>query len=221
MNVTKHCPVILILLCMVSISFSEKKNPPRNTRAVEIALMEAGEPHFPEDIDIQKLGPIKHNDTYFHVYAATLDENFRVLYFNNTPTYIGYYEVVFEPVDYEEGAVLLAGGGGSYFSIPLSKEGPAKEVVIDGSSIPFVINEKANKAPEKTTENESSDTPKIVYRTWTVNIKGRNIPVKALFIRKEGSQIFLQDEKRGIVKGFSLSKLGKEDVAYLRTIGAL
>ena len=221
MNITKPAFITLMLICMVSMSFSEKKNPPRNTRAVEQALMEAGEPHFPEDIDIQKLGPIKHNETYFHVYAASLDTNYRVLFFNNTPTYLGYYEVVFEPVDYEEGAVLLAAGGGTYFSLPLSKEGPAKEVVIDGTPTPFIINEKANKGPEKTTEDESSDAPKIVYRMWTVNIKGRDIPVKALFVKKEGSQIFLQDEKRGIVKGFSLSKLGKEDVAYLRTIGAL
>ena len=221
MNITKPAFITLMLICMVSMSFSEKKNPPRNTRAVEQALMEAGEPHFPEDIDVQKLGPIKHNETYFHVYAASLDTNYRVLFFNNTPTYLGYYEVVFEPVDYEEGAVLLAAGGGTYFSLPLSKEGPAKEVVIDGAPTPFIINEKANKGPEKTTEDESSDAPKIVYRMWTVNIKGRDIPVKALFVKKEGSQIFLQDEKRGIVKGFSLSKLGKEDVAYLRTIGAL
>ena len=221
MNITKPVLITLALICMASMSFSEKKNPPRNTRAVEQALMEAGEPHFPEDIDVQKLGPIKHNETYFHAYAASLDTNYRVLFFNNTPTYLGYYEVAFEPVDYEEGAVLLAGGGGTYFSLPLSKEGPAKEVVIDGTPIPFIINEKATKGPEKTTEDESSDAPKIVYRMWTVNIKGRDIPVKALFVKKEGSQIFLQDEKRGIVKGFSLSKLGKEDVAYLRTIGVL
>ena len=221
MHITKPVFITLILISMVSMSFSEKKNPPRNTRAVEQALMEAGEPHFPEDIDVQKLGPIKHNETYFHVYAASLDANYRVLFFNNTPTYLGYYEVAFEPVDYEEGAVLLAGGGGTYFSLPLSKDGPAKEVVIDGTPSLFIINEKATKGPAKTTEDNPSDTPKIVYRMWTVNIKGRDIPVKALFVKKEGSQIFLQDEKRGIVKGFSLSKLGKEDVAYLRTIGAL
>ena len=66
MNITKPAFITLMLICMVSMSFSEKKNPPRNTRAVEQALMEAGEPHFPEDIDVQKLGPIKHNETYFH-----------------------------------------------------------------------------------------------------------------------------------------------------------
>ena len=108
---------------------------------------------------------------------------------------MGYYEVEFEPVDYEEGAVLLAGGVAPTFQ-SFKQRGPAKEVVIDGTPIPFIINEKATKGPEKTTEDDTSDAPKIVYRMWTVNIKGRDIPVKALFVKKEGSQIFCKMKKR-------------------------
>ena len=50
-NVTKPAFITLMLICGIR-RFSEKN--PANTRG---GAAPSGEPHFPEDIDIQKLGP--------------------------------------------------------------------------------------------------------------------------------------------------------------------
>lgn len=199
-----------------SVFAGEKKNPPRNTKAVEKILEEAGPEHMPEKMRISKVGPVEVGETYFHVYCGTTKKDgYRIIFFNNTPKYLGYYATEYEPVDYEEGAILFDTGDSDNYSVMrISAKGPGEKASIEGAgSVKFV------KAPvPKPTEVKSADGSTVVaeYRTWTITLKGKKIPFRAIYIKTEKGTIFLKDEKRGIEKGFPASSLSKEDLEYVK-----
>jgi len=74
------------------------------------------------------LGPIKVGDTYYNAFCGVLkDGTYHVIIYDNNLNYLGFYKTEFEPVDYEEGAILLNGAdGGDYYKIPIPASGPAK-----------------------------------------------------------------------------------------------
>jgi len=211
---------LLAFSLTLSIAHAEKKNPPKNDDTVEEALTSAGKKHFPEDFKFDEIGTIKHEDTYFHAFAGyPKDGNYRVLIFDNSPAYLGFYAVDFEPVDYEESTVLLDDGAEGFFNLRLGKDGPLDKIMIDGIATPFVKNENLSQVTKQMTATETK--PTIAYREWTLRAKGREIPVTAIFVKKTGSKVYLKDQKRGITKDFSVSMLSKEDIEYLREIDAL
>lgn len=229
---------LLTTLCMtMAISMTSttwaktKKNGPRNTSAVENALEEASEGHNPEKIKISEIGSVESGDTFFHIYNGYVKkEGYRILVFDNTPTYLGYYPTDLEPVDYEEGAVLLDSGdnGDSYTPLPIPSTGPGKRGIQleTGEMIKFVANKNLEKKENASTGNKAIAVPKeksksgmeIDYREWTISMKGKKIPFRAIFVKKEGSAIFLKDEKRGITRDFPFSKLSTEDKKYIQKL---
>ena len=216
---------------MVSTTFAKtEKNEPRNTSAVEKALEEASEGHFPEKIKINEIGSIKAGDTFFHAYCgAVKKEPYRILIFDNTPTYLGYYPTWLEPDGYEEGAVLLASGDGeSYINLPIDVKGPSKRGIQleNGTMIKFVKNKNLEEKIEVATGTKAIAVPKeksksgmeIDYREWTISMKGKKIPFRAIFVKREGSRVFLKDEKRGITKDFLVTKLSTGDKNYIKKL---
>tara|TARA_E500000178_G_scaffold247365_1_gene244001 strand:+ start:4241 stop:4894 length:654 start_codon:yes stop_codon:yes gene_type:complete len=216
----KLLTLLITICCALNIANAEKKNPPKNDDSVEQALTTAGKKHFPEDFKFDEIGTIKHEETYFHAFVGyPKDGNYRVLFFDNSPAYLGFYAVEYEPVDYEESTVLLDDGAEGFFNLRLGKEGPLDKIMIDGITTPFVKNENFTQVAKQMTETETK--PKIAYREWTLRAKGREIPVTAIFVKKAGSKVYLKDQKRGITKDFSISMLSKNDIEYLRSIDAL
>ena len=212
--------ICLLLSITSGIAHAEKKNPPKNDDVIETALTQAGKDHYPEDFKFDEIGTIKHEDTYYHAFVGYLKTgNYRVLLFNNTPTYLGFYTVEYEPVDYEESAVLLDDGADGYFNLRIGKDGPLESVLVDGLKTTFVKNEQVIVE----NQNMEDEMPKITiaYRDWTFNVKGQTRSARAIFVKKVGSKVFLKDEKRGITKDFPFSMLSKQDVDYLRSIDAL
>ena len=176
--------------------------------------------YYVKDFKFDEIGTIKHEDTYYHAFIGYLKTgNYRVLLFNNTPTYLGFYTVEYEPVDYEESAVLLDDGADGYFNLRIGKDGPLESVLVDGLKTTFVKNEQAIVE----NQNMEDEMPKITiaYRDWTFNVKGQTRSARAIFVKKVGSKVFLKDEKRGITKDFPFGMLSKQDVDYLRPIDAL
>ncbi|OUX37339.1 MAG: hypothetical protein CBE26_03320 [Kiritimatiellaceae bacterium TMED266] len=219
-NQMKPFTLLLTFSLMLSIAHAEKKNPPKNDDTVEEALSTAGKKHFPEDFKFDEIGTIEHEETYFHAFVGyPKDGNYRVLIFDNSPAYLGFYAVEYEPVDYEESTVLLDDGAEGFFNLRLGKDGPLDKIMIDGIATPFVKNENLTQVSKQMTATETK--PTIAYREWTLRAKGREIPVTAIFVKKTGSKVYLKDQKRGITKDFSVSMLSKEDIEYLREIDAL
>ncbi|VGO23308.1 hypothetical protein [Pontiella sulfatireligans] len=211
------------------IAKSEKKNAPRNTAAVEKDLKEAGSEHFPEKMKVGKVGPIKVGDTYYHAFCGNLKKSgYRVIIYDNTPKYMGYYETEFEPYDYEEGAILLDSGESDEdgndipFILPLGKKGPADRINIDGIPTTFVKapgneGEAAGGIPAGPAKVKTvgGDDMQPEYRDWTISMRGKKITFRAIYIKKDRSKVFLKDEKQGNEKDFYIRDFSKADQEYM------
>ncbi len=211
---------------------TEKKNPPRNSRAVEEALKEVDGEHYPERMKVSgSKMPIKAGDTYYHCFSGTLKEGgYHVIIFDNTPKYLGFYKTKFEPYDYEEGALMLNSGecdedGNDIpFLLPITAKGPADKVNINGVVTPFVKNPnlEAKKEPggvpagpaKVATKEGKALVPE--YREWTINMRGKQMKFTAIYVQKSGTKVTLKEQKRGLSNDFPIAALSKEDQAYLK-----
>jgi hypothetical protein len=227
MKKTFSIAIMVALTMGFAANAAEKKNPPKNTKAIEAALKEAGGDHLAEDMKIGKVGPIKVEDTFYHAYCGSLKKaGFRIILFDNQQNYLGYYLSEFEPVDFEAGAVLLdsgesdAEGNPNYHPLRIGKDGPAEQANIDGTPTPFVKNEKAEEkktaeaAAEK--EAEAAENLQPEYREWTINNRGQAVKFTAIYIKQAGNKVFLKEQKRGITKDFPINRLSKEDQEYVK-----
>lgn len=210
--------ILAIALAMGSITSSqaadEKKNGPKNRRAVEQILETLGEDHNPEKMKISEVGAVETESTWFHIYSGYLrDENYyRIIIFDNTPKYLGYYEVPYRPDDVgEEEIVLFNEDSAEELTIPLTDKGPEKgirfsngttaqfiaapepeveepagpaegETVNEGDATPLPGEEAA--AAQESTEQQEPAKPekKAEYRTWTITRSGQVITFSAIFV---------------------------------------
>ena len=213
--------IIFSLILMVNNnSFSEKKNAPDDD-VIETALTNAGNEHYPEKFKFDEIGSIEYEDTYYHSYIGyNKDGTYRVLFFNNTSDYLGYYTVEFEPIDYEKGAVLLDDGADGNYYIRLGKNGPPENILIDGIKITFKKNKKIESKKE-TIINNVVEKPVIAYRIWTIKRGGKIHNPECIFVKKVGSKVYLKEKTRGKTVPFSDRELSKEDILYLEAIGEI
>lgn len=220
---------LVLGLASGAIAKSEKQNDPNKGEVVK-AIKDAGGEHNPERMKLGKVGSIEAGETFYHAWCGTMkNDGYRVLIFNNTPSYLGFYTTEFEPVDYEDGAVLLDSGENdedgntSYFSLAIGSDGPNDKVRIDGIPSPFVKNEKAEakKATGKaaTTATTTADKEnEIDYRDWKIKIKGQVSTFNAIFVKNEGGKVYIKDSKRGKTAAVPYSSLSAEDKDYVKKI---
>lgn len=208
-----------------------RKNPP-DERDVEDILIELGNDHWVKDMDVDELGstrvedPVTEEDTYFHIYSSYVDdsEKYRIIVFDNDQRYLGYYRSAFEPVDFEENAVLLdARDGSSYFKLPLSTEGFPSRVRTGMAITTFVENKNVEPDPDAAVSTApapvtETDPDEPQYRDWTVNIGDREITFNAVFVRRDGDEIVLKESKQGKVNGIPGHLFSEKDQEYLKDI---
>jgi hypothetical protein len=208
---------------------SEKKNPPKNTKAVEEALTKAGGDHFPEKMKVSKVGPIEVDDTFYHAFCGSLKKaGYRIILFDNQQNYLGYYLSEFEPADYEEGAVLLDSGESDedgnpdYYYLRIGSKGPSDKVSIDGIPSLFVKNEaaaaKVAEAKASAVSTASSEPIQPEYREWILINRGKKVPVEAIYVKQGGNKITLKKKSDGRSKDFPLSMLSEADKEYVKTL---
>jgi hypothetical protein len=203
---------------------SEKKNVPKNN-VVEAALTAAGAVHYPEKMKIGKTGPVEFEETYYHAFSGSLKSgNYRVIIFDNKENYIGYYESEYEPLETEEGGVVLdAGDGESTYTIRFGEKGPREKTSIDGVPVIFVKNEKqvakaAEAANAAKAEVASNEPIQPEYREWILINRGKKIPVEAIYVKQTGSKVTLKKKSDGRSKEFPLNMLSAEDKEYVKKL---
>ena len=202
-------------------AFSEKKNPPKNDDVIEESLKLAGDTHFPEKFKFDDIGTIEHEETYYHSYIGYNDDGtYRVIFFDNKQQYLGYYNVDYEPVDYEDSAVLLDDESDGFFSVRLGKDGPNDAILIDGVKTTFIRNKKIDKKEEAIKEKQI-EKPQIIYRNWTIKRGGKSYTYECIFVKKVGSKIFLKEKSRGKTLPFSETELSNDDISYLKALEIL
>ena len=201
--------------------FSEKKNPPKNDDVIEESLKLAGDTHFPEKFKFDDIGTIEHEETYYHSYIGYNDDGtYRVIFFDNKQQYLGYYNVDYEPVDYEDSAVLLDDESDGFFSVRLGKDGPNDAILIDGIKTTFIRNKKIDNKEEAIKEKQI-EKPQIIYRNWTIKRGGKSYTYECIFVKKVGSKIFLKEKSRGKTLPFSETELSNDDISYLKALEIL
>ena len=130
--------VMLAAACSAGILYSAfaadvRKNKP-SRRDVEQTLEEIGGEHFPEGLKISPVGPVETETTYYHVfYGIRKKGGYHLIFFDNTPEYLGYYLVSYEPVGYNEGEVVLYRTSDSTTIVPIPDEGPPEKIRTDES----------------------------------------------------------------------------------------
>jgi len=201
---------------------TERKDQPKR-RFVEEALAEVGGVHFPEKMDVKRISSVEVGDTYYHIFEGELDTvGYHIIVFDNYRNYLGYYKSDFPPCNYQiENSIALdsgtvdQNGKALHYPIPIHvKKGLPPNIQIAGMPTKFV------KAPKK----EASETEKAAgeggtepeYRTWTIIHKGKEIPVRAIYIKQGAGKVHLKAEANGVTKPFAISSLSKEDQAYVK-----
>ncbi len=217
---------------------AEKKNDP-DKKDVEKLLKEIGAEHYVERMKVRDFCSLKYEktedeDSYWHIYSGQLKEGgYHVIIYNNVPEYLGFYRVDFEPVEYEEGKIMLDSGdsdedGNSYFyDLPLPDKGPAATVRIDGVPTKFVKNpkleaEKTEVAGTKTggipvVPKETTASGEVIdYRDWTITMGGKQVTVNAIYVKFEKGKVTIKNSKNGREAEIPGSALSTEDQEYIK-----
>ena len=209
------------LFLSLNLAISEKKNPPKNDDVIEEALKLAGDLHYPDEFKFDDIGTIDHEDTYYHAFIGYNDDGtYRVLFFDNDQNYLGYYNVDYEPVDYEDSTVLLDDESDGFFGIRLGKDGPIDAIIIDGIKTSFNRNKKIDKKEDSVVDNKI-EKPQIIYRNWTIKRGSKTYIYECIFVKKVGSKIYLKEKSRGKTLPFSETELSTEDILYLEALDVL
>jgi len=203
-----------------------KKNAPSKS-TVEKTLKEIGGEHFPEKMKISELGSIETDTTYYHIFVGTLKNGgYHYIFYDNTPTYLGYYEISYEPYDYGEGEIYLSLTSDSRITVPITDAGPTDKLRLGstGETVTFVKAPVIEKPEvEETTTKRSIGGPQKAkkatdYRPWTITMSGKAIEVEAIFVEMKDGQVTLKSAKNGQLATVPLKAFSNADKAYLKDI---
>lgn len=202
-----------------------RKNKP-STSAVKKTLEEIGGEHFPANMKVSPLGPIETESTYYHAfYGALKNGSYHLIFFDNTPAYLGYYLISLQPTGYGEGEVELYLSSNSTAIIPIPDTGPPEKIRITevGQSAKFMRApveeepEEENAAAEDTGPTKPRKIPE--YRSWTITKDGKELSIEsAIFIDIKDGEITLKDGKKGLVATVPVKALSSDDKAYLKDL---
>ncbi len=222
--------LILTVACSAGILSStfaadvRKNNPSRSD--VEDILEEIGEGHFPEKMKLSPLGSVETDSTYYHVFYGTLKSSaYHLIFFDNTPTYLGYYLISLHPIGHGKGVVELYLTSDSITTISIGDEGPADKISIEGVPGQFkFVRAPVEEEPEEEAVATAANTPskpkkKPEYRSWNITKDGkvRNV-TSAIFVELKDKKVTIKDGKSGQVATFPISTLSAADKAYLKDL---
>jgi hypothetical protein len=222
--------VMLTAACMAGILYSAfaadvKKNKP-SRRDVEQRLEEIGGEHFPEGLKISPVGPVETDSTYYHIWYGTRKKGgYHLIFYDNTPAYLGYYLISYEPTGYGEGEIYLYRTSNSKTTVPVPDEGPPEKILTDESGlmarfIPAPVVEEPEEEPDETAALTSpKKKKKPEYREWNITKGGRviNVP-SAIFVEMADGNVSIMNAKNGLIATVPASSLSPEDKAYLKEL---
>lgn len=236
---TKKITAMLCAIAVTGLLTAEaaKKNDP-SKKEVEALMKEIGGDHYIERTKFNDLCSLKYEDStgednYWHIYVgATKKDGYFVYVYNNVPEYLGFYKVEYEPVDYEEGTVLLDSGesdedGGTIFiNLPIPDKGPAAKVRIEGVQVEFKKNpllEPEDKVAGAATggipavpKQTTASGEVIDYRDWKLTLGGKERTINAIYVKFEKGQLTIKSSKNGKEATVPGSSLSEEDKEYVK-----
>lgn len=203
----------------------KKNKPSRND--VEAMLVEAGGEHFPEGLKLSPVGPVETDSTYYHVWYGTRKKGgYHLIFFDNTPAYLGYYLIALEPVGYGEGEIYLYLTSASKYTITIGDEGPPEKISITelNQQAKFVrppVKEEPVEEEMVETRDKGPAKPKRKpeYRAWTITKDRKPLNIEsAIFVKMEDGVVTIKNGKNGRIANVPASSLSPEDKEYLKDL---
>ena len=203
-----------------------RKNKPSRSD-VEKILEEIGGEHFPAKMKISPLGPIETESTYYHAfYGALKNGSYHLIFFDNTPAYLGYYLISLQPTGYGEGQVELYLSSSSTAIIPIPDSGPPEKIRIVelGKTAPFIrapVKEEPEEEETVAAENNTPSKPKKKpeYRAWTITKDRKPLDIEsAIFVKMEDGVVTIKNGKNGRIASVPASALSPADKEYLQDL---
>jgi murein DD-endopeptidase MepM/ murein hydrolase activator NlpD len=146
----------ILAVCIPYTVSAERKRNISIDEAMRAVNEVAAQQQFPSRFRLMKLGPLRVEDTFFHVFSTYLKDRqrWRVLVFANSGHYLGFYETNEEPIELDAGEILFPGapgtsddeegdsddGGGN--AITFTEKGPPEEVDLDEGTCRFASSPK-------------------------------------------------------------------------------
>ncbi|HSR87747.1 MAG TPA: hypothetical protein VLL07_02240, partial [Pontiella sp.] len=230
-NMKRTYKLMLTAACLAGLLYSAfaadvRKNKPK-TKDVEQVLEAIGGEHFPEGMKISPVGPVETETTYYHVFYGTRKKGgYHLIFFDNTPTYLGYYLISYEPTGYGEGEIYLYRTSDSTTTVPIGDDGPPEKILTDESGMKAkfvpapVVEEPEEEAADATTAlAPPKKKKKPEYREWNIAKDGKliNVP-SAIFVEMKDGNVSIMNAKNGLIATVPIGSLSPEDKQYLKEL---
>lgn len=119
-----------------------------------------------------------------------------------------------------------------YYDIAIDpKKGIPQRVILGNLPFDFVkspeydkVTSKETGVSEETAKETTADGSEVEeetapeYRKWIIIHKGKEIPVRALYIKQKSGKVYLKAEANGVTKPFLIASLSREDQAYVKEL---
>jgi len=162
----RRASIVLVCLLVVGVFPCAGAKQSLSVNEAKRAVGEvAAQQQFPEDYKLLKMGSLKAEGIYFHIFTTYLKERqrWRTLVFANSGNYLGYYETNDEPDELDAGGIIYPGSSSTeefseegedgeveFFEIEFSdahlieftEDGPPDFVDVDAGSYTFVSSPK-------------------------------------------------------------------------------
>jgi len=203
-----------------------RKNKP-SRRDVEKILEEIGGDHYPEHMQVSSIGSVKTDSTYYHVFCGTLRQGgYHLIFFDNTPKYLGYYLISLEPTGYGEGEIYLYLTSSSTVTIPIGDDGPPEKLRIGdtGMQPAIFVPAPVKKEPEADqTAGKGTGSiktkKKVEYRAWTITKNGQQLHIEsAVFVEIKNGDVIIKSGKNDMVATVPMNSLSDKDKAYVKDL---
>lgn len=221
--------LILTALCAAGIlsdtfAADVRKNKPAR-RDVENILKEIGGEHFPENMKVSPIGPVETDSTYYHVFYGTKRKGgYHLIFFDNTPAYLGYYLISLEPIGYGEGELYLYLTSDSTVTITIDDDGPPEKIKIpevnqQSRFVPAPIKVEPVEDAQSTGGGPAKPKKKPEYRSWMITKSGQELNIEsAIFVKFEDGIVTIKNGKNGLIANVPAGALSSADKEYLRDL---
>lgn len=223
--------LILTAVCASGILFNTyaadvRKNKPSRSD-VEKILEEIGGEHFPEGMQISPIGPVETDSTYYHIFVGTRRKGgYHLIFFDNTPTYLGYYLLSLEPTGYGEGEIYLYLTSSSTYTITIGDDGPPEKInITDLGQVAKFVRAPVKEEPveevavKKVDRGPAKPTKIPEYRSWKITMDSKVLNIEsAIFVKAQKGIVTIKNGKNGMVADVPASALSAEDKEYLQDL---
>jgi hypothetical protein len=200
---------------------AEREDRPK-TRFVLETLKALGGEHYPEKMKVKRITSVEIGDTYYHVFEGKLDTTgYHIIFFGNYQNYLGFYASDFPPCNEERDGHFAIDpndvdedGNAKFYFIPIDEKKGLPGKIQTNKPGTLVRAPQKEEEAEKTVVEDGVAEPE--YRDWKITYRGKELTVRAIYVKQTFAKVYLKAEASGTTKDFDITSLSREDQAYVK-----